>query len=509
MPETNLPPGIPDNLKEFIRCTSDDVSIAAGDLTWVPAPEIAGQKVPGTAGLTFENGPTAGTIKITVTWGFFSVPITASIVDGKLNVEAPPIPVLGTQITEWVNNFNSDLETCGRQLDEISIRDGQLHFSKAPLAAGTEQETSGGAGGGIYVTGGSPGSGSGTVGPADTSGGGGRIAAHAGNTPVPPDATTPELGAAPGAEGEIGLIGGSAGSGSGTAGSYSAGGSPSVPGPQAGSKTGAFLDDWKGKAAVGAGALAIGVAAFFIFVDDGQPPVSPTPPAAGAVVAPASDNGSPSSDESSTGGSEDSSGTETDATETDDPTGTDSDTSTDTDTRVGGVFDELEELRGQFGFAGTELFVQVDAPNDQTFCGPNESIGADVAGLVAYRDGDMISVGVSMAQMPTTSLDQFSWAVMFQPESLSGYRMFLAQVHNGEETMGEQLEDGTMAPDSDVQIGFNDYGVIFTFPHDPNDPMAYGFAQAFNLPADGDNIGCDQAYAAVTPSPAPSSDTIR
>ena len=142
MPQTNLPPGIPDNLKDFIRCTSNDVFLEAGDLTWLPKPDAGPIPIPdATPGLTFETGSTPGSVKISVGWGFFSISITGTIVDGKLQVEAPPIPGLGSQITEWVDNLNADLESNEMQFDGMSIENGKLHFSKKPITVTTEEET--------------------------------------------------------------------------------------------------------------------------------------------------------------------------------------------------------------------------------------------------------------------------------------------------------------------------------------------------------------------------------
>ena len=83
-----------------------------------------------------------GSVSISVGWGFFSVTITGSINDGKLQVDLPPIPGLGQQITDWADDLNADLEANGMQLENISIVNGKLHLSKQPIPAAAA-ETSG------------------------------------------------------------------------------------------------------------------------------------------------------------------------------------------------------------------------------------------------------------------------------------------------------------------------------------------------------------------------------
>ena len=427
-PRTNLPAGIPDALKDFIRCTSNEVELEAGDLDWLPKPDTGGMPVPDvTPGLTFEAGPTPGSVTISVGWGFFGVSVTGTIQDGKLNVESPPIPGLGPQITNWVNDLNADLESNGMQLGDLSIRNGKLHFGKEKIPPVEETETAVESVPLVAVT--SP-------------------------TPTP------------------------------------------IPTPPVGSRTASFLDDWKGKAAVGTGALALGVAAFFLFVDNGAP-VATAP----SIAAPAATGEeTPPSEATDEGASTDDSGTDVE-----EDVETPEDSAAETDESVGSLmlpddfFGGLDRFAEDAGATGEMVMIHTDPSGDTDFCTESDALGADLTGVVAYQDGNMVSAFVGFGQSPTISLGNFSWAAQFQVEFASGsYRSFMRQVHNGEHSEGEQLSDGTMAASDDVTISVTDMGVLFMFEVDESDPLAVGTASGFNLPNEGDAIGCDQAVAAVS-----------
>lgn len=445
-PRTKLPRGVPDTLKDFVRCRTNEVELEAGDLTWLPKPDTGGIPVPDvTPGLTFENGLTPGSVTISVGWGFFNISVTGTIRDGKLNVDAPAIPGLGSQITGWVNDLNADLEANGMQVGDLSIRNGKLHFGKEAIPVAPTTETA--------------------VVPAPVT----QVAVPS-PTPTPAPAV--------------------------------------VPGPAPGSKTAGFLDDWKKKAAVGGGALALGVAAFFIFVDDGQPP-GQLPPA--TTAAPAAATGSTPLDGSST----DTNGSTTDDAEgsetpPDTPVDPPPDTDPPDDDSFGslqlpdGFYGGLDQFAEDAGAVGTRVMIHSDAVGDVDFCTTSEGFGADITGVIAFQDGNLVTAFVGTAQSPMDSLSDFSWALQFQPEFASGaYRMFVRQVHDGEHSEGEQLPDGTLDPEAAVEIGITENGLLFRFEVDESDPLAVGTAFGFNLPQDGDAIGCDQAVAAVSPPAIP------
>jgi len=441
-PRTRLPQGTPRALIDFVRCRSNEVNIDAGDLDWLPKPQ--GPMIPAnvTPGVTFKPGSEPGTIDISVGFGMISLTITASVENGKLEVDPPPFPGLEGQINDWVDGLNADLEANGMQFEGVSIRDGKLHLTKQAIPVPVTESVA------------------------------------ATTTPMVA-VTTPAVSP------------------------------PTVLGPGAPPKTRAFHDKWV-KAGVGAGALALGAAAFFLFVDGDDTTVAAPTPA--VQQAEAAGNTPPPGDSEvetppgSSGNVADSAGDTSDEIE---PETVEPETVEPEPDPFGALLDGLDEFGEEQGFVGIPVFIQPDRAGDYNYCGASQATGADITGLLAYQDGDMVTLAARMAQSPLTSADQFSYAVSFQVSFASGdYRNFLWQTHAGERTIGEQMPDGTMNPGSGVEATINETGVVFAFASDPSDPVAFGMAQGFSLAQDGDAIGCDLAYGAVSPSLPPPGDRL-
>ena len=393
-------------------------------------------------------------MSISVGWGFFGVTITGSIHDGTLHVDPPPVPGPGEQITDWVDDLNVDLEASGMQLGDLSIRNGKLHFQNEAIPPVTPE-----------------------------------TAIETPTTAVTASAAQPATLPAPPLD-------------------------VSLSTPLPGSKTAAFLDGIKNKEAIGANAFAVGAAAFFIFVDDGLPPVQPTADAADTAIGSSADSNnvtetlpdqSTDSNHSSPVGSGDPGESQTDGS-VDEPAGMSSD-----GTEFGplGAFDNpgLEDFAGTVG-GETLVVLQGDVTGDQDFCGPSDATGADVTGVTVTQDRDMVTVGVALSQSPLVSQWNFSWAVFLQVSVGVGVdRMFLVQRHDGVVTDGEQDAFGAPIEGSDVQVTMTDEGVFFTFPILPGDTVQHAAASGFNLQTSDDNIGCDQAYGAAGDLPLPPGDT--
>ena len=149
--------------------------------------------------------------------------------------------------------------------------------------------------------------------------------------------------------------------------------------------------------------------------------------------------------------------------------------------------------------------LRTDVRGDTGACGsdPGSGPGSDVIGIVAGPDGDLFKVVVSMAQSPTTSATQFSFAVVLEVTLSSGVkRYFIYEMHNGRVTVGEQDAAGNALPGSGGGSGITDTAATFHFMVDSSDPVALLSVQGFNLPSDGDAIGCDNAVVAAHPFPS-------
>ena len=168
-----------------------------------------------------------------------------------------------------------------------------------------------------------------------------------------------------------------------------------------------------------------------------------------------------------------------------------------------------EALLALSALDGDDLFIiQTDATGDQDLCLESDAIGADIGGIVVGQRGDMVTGFVAMTQPPAESLEDFSWAVIFQVGFASGEnRMFVKQIHAGEPLEGEQDSSSNLVEGSAVDISQLIGGLFFNFPIDPNDRPLYASAWGYNLRTEDDNIGCDEAHGAASSLPASPSDT--
>jgi len=217
---------MPAALRDFLRCRTDTAELSPGDLDWIPKP--SGPMVPSnlpTPSATFSSGE-SGAVEVTISWGFLSLTLTATVQDGKLNIASPSPLVPTGDIDEWVNDLNADLEANGKQFDNLSVVNGKLQASKRPIAVPATEPASA--------------------------------------TPAPVTVAVATSGTTTPAE-------------------------PPILGPGASPRVKRFFDKWdRKKAAIGGGgALALGVAAFFLFTggNGGDPVAQPPPVTPPSVVA--------------------------------------------------------------------------------------------------------------------------------------------------------------------------------------------------------------------------------
>ncbi len=151
--------------------------------------------------------------------------------------------------------------------------------------------------------------------------------------------------------------------------------------------------------------------------------------------------------------------------------------------------------------------IRPDPAGDFAGCGPSDAVGADILGVAAGQEGNRVTAAVWMAQPPTVSDTQFSFAVRTTAIRYDGsHRVMGYEVHGGQYLIGELDADGNLDSASDAEITINETAVVFSFDADPGDPFVLLFVEGFNLPADGDAIGCDTAIAAADPFPLPASE---
>jgi hypothetical protein len=147
---------------------------------------------------------------------------------------------------------------------------------------------------------------------------------------------------------------------------------------------------------------------------------------------------------------------------------------------------------------GDEIAAALDESGDVTDCSTGAAIsvpGADIVEMVVTGDGSRIEAQVRMMEPPTETAGSTSFAVIANATNPSGVRRnFIWQVHEGEFTTGELDGNGAHIPDADVEITLTEEAVVFNYGEPGEAPTGFE-AASFNLVANGDPTGCDEATA--------------
>jgi hypothetical protein len=129
---------VPPELRDFVDCRGNALTLEPGPLTWLDLPV-------GTAAVAFEHGPRPGTVQITITLTVaglsYPIELTGEVKDGQLVVDTskvPTIPVIGSPkqpIDDWVKQFNEWLAGRSKQFGEAKLRKGKLTLTKVAKVA--------------------------------------------------------------------------------------------------------------------------------------------------------------------------------------------------------------------------------------------------------------------------------------------------------------------------------------------------------------------------------------
>jgi hypothetical protein len=89
-----LPPEVPDDLRRFVECTADSVTIADGPLTWVSLPAEATLFLSRDTKpeLRISPGPAPSSATARVKVGFISAELGLQVSNGRLVVDASRLP---------------------------------------------------------------------------------------------------------------------------------------------------------------------------------------------------------------------------------------------------------------------------------------------------------------------------------------------------------------------------------------------------------------------------------
>ena len=123
----DLPAEAPLELREFIECKRDSVTITQGDLTWLPLPPDIEEYAP-TPTLGLEPGATPGTGTMTIGISFATLTIPVSIADGELHIDTSGVSSIpGAQ--EAIDHLAQGLQRLAqaqRQAPQADLDPGRL-----------------------------------------------------------------------------------------------------------------------------------------------------------------------------------------------------------------------------------------------------------------------------------------------------------------------------------------------------------------------------------------------
>ena len=118
----HLPPNLPADLRAFLDCTGDQVTIANGPIGWVEIPaNVRGMLGTGQPELQITLGPGPTSARLVVRAGWVSATLQASVLDGRLVIDTSKLPMLAPRsiaagIERFVEALNGRLEANGKAL---------------------------------------------------------------------------------------------------------------------------------------------------------------------------------------------------------------------------------------------------------------------------------------------------------------------------------------------------------------------------------------------------------
>jgi hypothetical protein len=138
-----LPPNLPQDLRDFVECRSTSVTIKDGPQAWVAVPDgVKGYLAPNAAPeLRIEPGPSPEAMTIKVGLGVFSVSLPATIREGRLSIDTKALPWLapasiGTGITSYVESLNAWFAANGKGLASPEFGPGEVVLRLVDLPVG-------------------------------------------------------------------------------------------------------------------------------------------------------------------------------------------------------------------------------------------------------------------------------------------------------------------------------------------------------------------------------------
>ena len=133
----DLPPNLPEDLRDFLECTGDVATIANGPVPWVEIPPNVRGLLGGAAHpeLHVTPGSAPSTAILRVTAGWVAATLPAAVVDGRLSIDTSKLPMLAPRsiaadIQRFVEKLNGRLTANGKALAEPSFGPSGMTITK-------------------------------------------------------------------------------------------------------------------------------------------------------------------------------------------------------------------------------------------------------------------------------------------------------------------------------------------------------------------------------------------
>jgi hypothetical protein len=135
-----LPSYLPADLRAFVECRADRVELHGGKAPWIPVPAVLKH----TVGLfvkpsaEIEPAATPGSAHVAVRWALVNLAFTASVVDGRLVLDAGDmrggmLDDVAKGMDEWADQLNGWLAAGGYRLGSPDVAPGRIALRKERL----------------------------------------------------------------------------------------------------------------------------------------------------------------------------------------------------------------------------------------------------------------------------------------------------------------------------------------------------------------------------------------
>jgi hypothetical protein len=132
-----LPPDLPPDLRAFVSCATEEVELKGGKARWLPVPPVLKRGIGRflTPSASIEPLDSGRTARLLVGWSRVGLALRATVVDGRLTLEAPRETIgmlddVYEGVDDWSTQLNEWLSANGYRLQPLDVRRGQITLRK-------------------------------------------------------------------------------------------------------------------------------------------------------------------------------------------------------------------------------------------------------------------------------------------------------------------------------------------------------------------------------------------